>query len=227
MNDINEILARVKAQLADVEDKIKGKFDGVDESFANELQKGLREGLKECQEQLNKFKYHFKTNDSTGSTEENGDKEPSKKDPFAEKIERIAPYLSEETLHEAVEQFVNGELDLDINSILVYLSDDSISLLMKKLTECGGKFNGLDIEDILVYADSEDVNAAFMAKAREGVIDTAMMPYIDDDCWHELVVEYCKNEDSKLNIDAAYPYLDDEDVALLFKTYLKRRKKKD
>ena len=114
---------------------------------------------------------------------------------------------------------------MDIGCILPYLGEDSISLLMKKLIECGGEFNGLEIGEILPYAESDDVNAAFMAKAKNGIIDTDMMPYIDDDCWHELVVEYCENENSKLNIDEAYPYLDDEDVALLFKTYLKRRKK--
>lgn len=224
MTDINKILAQVKEQLAEVEDKIKSEFDGVDDSFAKGIQDGLKKGLKECQEQLKSFAFRFKTDDNKGSTEEKSEKP---RDEFAEKIERIAPYLDEDTLHDAVKQFVDGELDIDISSVLLYLSDDSISLLMKKLTECGGEFNGLKLNDILFYADSEDVNAAFMAKAKEGIIDTDMMPYIDDDCWHELVVEYCENEDSKLNIDEAYPYLDDEDVALLFKTYLKRRKNKN
>lgn len=141
-------------------------------------------------------------------------------------IEKILPYLEEDSLHELVVSFINGESDFDMKKALVYLEEDDISLLIKKLSECDGEeLNGLTVDDLLPYADDEDVDVLFMKGVRAGVINKRLFSYVSVDCWHEIVEEYCKDENSKLNIDDILPYLDEDDIRLLFKTYLKRQKK--
>ena len=141
-------------------------------------------------------------------------------------IEKILPYLDEDSLHELVVSFINGESDVDMKKVLVYLEEEDISLLIKKLAECDGQeFNGLTVNDLLPYAEEEAVDVLFMKGVRAGVIDKQLMSYVSDDCWHELVKEYCKDENSTLNIDEVFPFLDEDDIRLIFKTYLKRQKK--
>ena len=47
------------------------------------------------------------------------------------------------------------------------------------------------------------------------------------ECMKKVVEKYCDNSDYDINIDALYPFMDEEDISELFRAYLKRNKKTD
>ena len=154
-----------------------------------------------------------------------GSDESSKKKTKGDKILGMVPFLDEESLHELTVQFIDGNLEIEMREVLSFLEEEDVALLMNKIMENGGEpFRGLELADVLPFADEEDIGEIFKKKAKEGIIDESLIDYVDEDCWHEIVKDYCENEDSELDIDKIYPHLDEDDLKLLFKTYLKRQK---
>ena len=142
-----------------------------------------------------------------------------------DKILGMLPFLDEESLHELTVQFIDGNLEIEMKKVLSFLEEEDVALLMKKIMENGGEpFRGLELADVLPFADEEDIGEIFKKKVKEGIIDESLINYVDEDCWHEIVEDYCKDENSELDIDKIYPHLDEDDLKLLFKTYLKRQK---
>lgn len=144
---------------------------------------------------------------------------------YADRIISMLPHLDEDSIHELVEKIVNDEIEIDMSEVLDYLDEEDIKLLLDKIIESGGKhYKNLTLEEILPYADEEDISRVFIEKAKKGIIDEDLLDYVDEDCLHQVVVDYCNDENSELDIDCIYPHLDEDDLKLLFSSYLKRRK---
>lgn len=150
--------------------------------------------------------------------------DPGKEKTKGDKILGMVPFLDEESLHELTVQFLDGNLEIEMREVLPFLEEEDVALLLNRITENGEPFKGLELYDVLPFADEEDVGEIFKKKAKEGIIDEGLIDYVDEDCWHEIVRDYCDNENSGLDIDKIYPHLDEDDLKLLFKTYLKRQK---
>ena len=137
----------------------------------------------------------------------------------------MVPFLDEESLHELTLQFLDGDLEIEMQKVLPFLGEKDIALLMKKIADNNGEpFKELKLAHLLPFADEQEISRIFKQKAKQGIIDEELISYVDSDCWHEIVVDYCENKDSNLDIDKIYPHLDERDLKLLFKTYLTRQK---
>lgn len=141
-----------------------------------------------------------------------------------DKILGMVPFLDEESLHELTVQFIEGNLEIEMRKVLSFLEEDDVALLLEKIMESGEPFRGLKLADVLPFADEDYIGEIFKKKVKEGIIDESLINYVDEDCWHEIVEDYCENEDSELDIDKIYPHLDEDDLKLLFRAYLKRQK---
>ena len=238
MNDFEKILKDVEERLQGVELKIKKKLDSIDR-VVNDKLKAHGFGWDDDDDETD-----ANGADMNGSGGYNGADEASdgyaqtahtagaeanggvKYSDVAKKLEEIAPFMDKQTLHNLVGEFLYGELEMNMTVVLPFLDEGDISLIMKKLLKCEGEtFKGLKVKDLLPFADDKDIDELFIKRAKAGHIDRDMMPFVSKNCWHEIVKDYCRDEDSTLNIDEFYPYLDDNDIQLLFKTYLKRQKK--
>ena len=237
MNDFEKLFKNIEQKLQGIDEKIKRKLDSID-AVVNEKLKAHGFGWDDDEEERFEngadadFEDEFGDNGAERAGGRYSDFETDKGDGIvspsdvSRKLEEIAPFLDKGTLHNMVEEFLYGELDMDMSVALPFLSDGDISLIMKKLLKCDGEeFKGLTVRDLLPFADEKDIDALFIKRAKAGHIDRDMMAFISADCWHEIVKDYCRDEESTLNIDEFYPYLDDGDIQLLFKTYLKRQKK--
>lgn len=147
---------------------------------------------------------------------------PADKD---DKFVKMAPYLDEESLHELTVEFCDSDLETDMAAILPYLSDEDLLLILNKIEE-NEEFKYLREEDLFPYIDEKYIDELFLKKFSKGIIDEEMFSFVSDECWHNIVLKYCEDENSDIDIDAIYPFLNDEDINLLFKNYLKRRKSK-
>lgn len=143
----------------------------------------------------------------------------------SDRILKILPYLDEDSLHELTVQFLDFGLETDMKKVIPFLDEDDVFLIIKKIIENGGdEYRGVKLDDVLPFADDEAIGELFKKKIKEGILDETLLPYVDEDCLHEIVKEYCNDENSTLDIDKIYPFLDEEDINLLFRSYLKRRK---
>lgn len=234
MNDWEKLLKDVGERLQDVELKIKKKLDSIDRVVNDKLK---AHGFGWDDEDGGSYTdagaggndsadANSGENSQTAHGAETAGSGSVQYSDVAKKLEEIAPFMDKETLHNLVDEFLYGELEMNIAVVLPFLDEGDISLIMKKLLKCDGEtFKGLRVKDLLPFADDKDIDELFIKRAKAGHIDRDMMPFVSENCWHEIVKDYCKDEDSTLNIDEFYPYLDDNDIQLLFKTYLKRQKK--
>lgn len=237
MNDLEKLLKDVGERLQDVELKVKKKLDSIDKIVNDKLKAhgfGWDDEVAEedycadtngtgggnCADDIGA---EYAQTAHTAGSEAGGNVKYSD---VAKKLEEIAPFMDKHTLHNLVDEFLYGELEMNMSVVLPFLDEGDISLIMKKLLKCEGEtFKGLRVKDLLPFADDKDIDELFIKRAKAGHIDRDMMPFVSENCWHEIVKDYCRDEDSTLNIDEFYPYLDDNDIQLLFKTYLKRQKK--
>lgn len=222
MNEFEKLLKSVEERLQVIDEKIKRKLDSIDAVVNKKLKAhGFGWDDEDDESEVGSMEY-AQMGHTAGS---NGENTVNSRD-VAKKLEEIAPFLDKQTLHNMVEEFLYGDLEVNMAVVVPFLDDGDISLIMKKLLKCDGEtFKGLKVKDLLPFADDKDIDELFIKRAKAGRIDKDMMPFVSANCWHEIVKDYCKDEDSTLNIDEFYPYLDDNDIQLLFKTYLKRRKK--
>ena len=225
MKDFERQMAELEKQLEKMGDELSEYYAKYGEKiaekcqeFGKKIERKFSEAAKDYESGSDGSKDASPQNDAEG---ESG--EPAK---GKNSIEKMLPYLDEEALHEITVDFINGETYVNMKKVLPYLEEDDVSLLVKKLCASDGEqFNGLTVDDVLPYAEEEDVDALFMKGVKSGRMYKQLIGYVSDDCWHELAEDYCKNENSALDIDEVLPYLDEDDIRLIFKTYLKRNKK--
>lgn len=221
-------------------------FDMIEDNLVK-MDEKVNEKLSELYDKLDGYRDTFKKNSRgdnktvTVDIEDDGqdktvtvtidqdDKKSKKKDKHKkrDKLVEMAPFLDDESLHELVVEFLDGDLETEMDEFLPFLAESDIALLVNKFKETGtNEFKGLYLEELFPFASDVYIDELFMEKFLHGDIDESLIPFVSDKCWHELVVKYCEDEESELDIDAIYPFLDKEDLNLLFKTYLKRRSKK-
>lgn len=227
MKDFNEYFSeyfkKMEENLSKIDEKVNEKlseiYDKLDE-YRDTFRKNVSENKKK-----NGFNFDFGdvtvSDDGTKTVHINKKKEKSE-DKFVE----MAPFLDNDSLHELVVEFCNSDLETDMAEILPFLEEDDVGLLIAKFSGGVTEFKGLSLEDLFPFADEKSLDGLFMDKLLNGGLDDTMLPYVSDDCWHKLVVKYCEDENCKIDIDEIYPFLNDGDLRLLFKAYLKRRKSK-
>ena len=223
MKDLNEIFKMIEENLSSMDEKVNEKLSAL-------------------YDKLDDYRDIFKKNvygDKKGKTvtievdSDDGEKtvtvniDEDKKTKNKDKLVEMAPFLDKESLHELVVEFLDGDLETDMAEILPFLAEDDIALLVKRLKESGeNEFKGLRLGELFPFASDICIDELFLEKFLQGQTDESLIPFVSDNCWHELAVKYCENEDSNLNIDEIYPFLDEKDLKLIFKTYLKRRSRK-
>ena len=226
MKDFKEIFDLIEDNLVKMDEKVNAKLSELYDKLG-----GYRDTFKKNafgDNKTVKVDIEGEGDDKTVTVtidEDDKDKKSKKK---KDKLVEMAPFLDNESLHELVVEFLDGGLETDMADILPFLSESDIALLAGKFKEAGVKeFKGLHFEDLVPFASDICIDEMFMEKFLQGEIDENLVPFVSNKCWHELVVKYCEDENSDLNIDEIYPFLNKEDLNLLFKTYLKRRSKKE
>ena len=228
MKDFNEIFKLIEDNLANMDEKVNEKlsalYDKLDE-YRDIFKKNTRGDNKTVTVDIE----GEGDNKTVTVTIDEDEKKSKKKDKSKkrDKLVEMAPFLDNESLHELVVEFLDGDLETEMDEFLPFLDGRDIALLVNKFKEAGvNEFKGLHLEELFPFADEIYIDELFLEKFLHGSIDESLIPFVSDKCWHELVVKYCEDEESELDIDALYPFLDKEDLNLLFKTYLKRRSKK-
>lgn len=221
MKDFDKMMKDLRKTLSGLDDKIAEQVDATFKKyegfFGNNSEKDADDEdesytIKMPNIKMPTFKFDF-------------GKPQSEIDESDDEFVKMAPFLDEESLHELVVEFCDSDLQTDMKKILPFLEEEDVALIMDKFSGGATEFKGLCLDDLFPFAPEESIDKLFIEKVMAGDMDEKMLSFVSDDCWHEIVVKYCEDENSNLNIDAFYPFLDDEDLNLLFKTYLKRRKK--
>ncbi len=226
---LNELGKLIDDKLEGLETVINDKIQVYVTRFVDDNEKRRRERAERNKDNpvyeyhANGFTTHvYKDGTKTVTPEKEEEKKEKTK---GDKILGMVPFLDEESLHELTLQFLDGDLEIEMQKVLPFLGEKDIALLMKKIAGNNGEpFKALTLAHLLPFADEQEISRIFMQKAKQGVIDEELISYVDSDCWHEIVVDYCENKDSNLDIDKIYPHLDERDLKLLFKTYLTRQK---
>ena len=142
------------------------------------------------------------------------------------KIEKIIPFLSKDDLREVAQNILNGELDLNLTMILPFMNEKDVDDICSQVAENPELLSKVNMAAMYPFASEECIDKIFLAGITNGKTDNAALPFVSDECLHRLVEDYLQNDSVEFEIDQLYPFLDEEDIRLLSKTYIKRHHKK-
>ncbi|MCM1533163.1 MAG: hypothetical protein NC099_00750 [Corallococcus sp.] len=138
---------------------------------------------------------------------------------------RMLPYMDEEDVNELLSLALKRNFKCDVKEFLPYLDEEKVDEICEKIAADPEYAKDLTLDDVLPYASEEGIDKLFTTYARQGKFEPKALPYVSEECLHRFVTEYCANPDFDVDIDVLYPYLESKDISLLFKTYLKKRKR--
>ena len=123
----------------------------------------------------------------------------------------MLPFLDEEGLQILVDGLIDGSLtDISLGEILHFLEDEQIKELYNHYAAHPEK--GVSTTIFFPFMDDDDVDKEFLKQFAAGKINNEILPFVSDEALHSIV-----------DIDDLYPFLDDDDLTLLLKAYLKHK----
>lgn len=140
-------------------------------------------------------------------------------------IASMLPFLESEDLYELAKEILNGNVDMDIVALLPFMDEDDVDKICADLANNPERAEKVNLVAMYPFASEEYIDKLFVSQAKQGKIDNAALPFVSDEALHSLVLMYIDNPSLDLDLNELYPFLDSDDISLLFKAYLKNNKK--
>ncbi len=140
-------------------------------------------------------------------------------------IAKMLPFLESEDLYELAQEILNGNVDMDIVALFPFMDEEDIDKICVDLANNPEWAAKVNMVALYPFASDEYVDKLLEAQAKQGKIDKAILPFVSVDGLHSLVLMYIDNPTLNLDLDELYPFLDSDDISLLFQAYLKNNKK--
>lgn len=140
-------------------------------------------------------------------------------------IAGMLPFLDSEDLYELAHEILNDNVDMNVIALLPFMDEDAVDKLCDDLANNPQWAKKVNLTAFYPFASEEYVDKLFLSQAEQGKIDNEALPFVSGEALHNLILKYAETPDLEINIDLLYPFLDGEDISLLFKTYLKKNKK--
>lgn len=137
----------------------------------------------------------------------------------------IAPFMDESDVYALAMDALKREVEFSLAELLPFMDEDDVDKICEQIINNPDKNYNITLEELYPFASEDAVDKLFLHSARNGKFYESAIPFVSDECLHQFVVDYCKNPNEDINLDAIYPFLESKDLALLLKTYLKNRKK--
>jgi hypothetical protein len=191
---LDETIAAAEEELKLDEAAEKAKSNGF---FIHKTANGFEVDTKALEESLTEFgdKIATKINNALDAAAKSFNEsvaaaqEKAARKKKVDKLAKMFPYMQEEEIHEIAEQILNGDeelKDIDIASLLPFMSQEDAGALFEKSLEAGDK----------LYLDC--------------------VPYVGEEVLSKLVDRYVSGECQDLRMDGIYPYLSSKDVKRIF-----------
>lgn len=139
-------------------------------------------------------------------------------------MSKILPFLESGDLWDLAQEILNGNVKMNIVQLLPFMDEKDVDKICADLADHPEHCKGISLMSVYPFASEKYVDELFLSQAKAGKVDENALPFVSEECLHKLIKEYADNPDIDLNVDALYPFLQSEDISLLFKTYLKRAK---
>ncbi|MCK9470569.1 MAG: hypothetical protein WC006_08380 [Bacilli bacterium] len=109
---------------------------------------------------------------------------------------------------------------MNINKLLPFLDDESLSLYLEKVKE--GKLPAKDLVKALPFLNKTHIKEVYTL-IQEQKLDLsleALLPFMDDDVIEDMYEKVLNNEITNIDEEAILPFLSEEKIKSLFKKYL-------
>jgi len=128
------------------------------------------------------------------------------------------PFASEEGLSDLVRLAVSGEMQgVSLKALLPFVDDDTLKALAQKVIASNGDFQGITLASLFPFMDDDDVDRAFVAQVEKGDPSaSSLAPFASEDAFHYLVKEYLSGKLEHFDLDAFYPFMDEDDLKTIF-----------
>lgn len=141
-------------------------------------------------------------------------------------IASMLPFLESEDLLELANEILSGNIDMPISAVLPLMDEEEVDKLCDRLAKEPQLQEKINLTELYPFASEEYVDKLFLSQVAQGKVDSAALSFVSEDCLHELVLQFAENPNLDIDFDVVYPFLDSDDISLLFRAYLKHNKNK-
>lgn len=126
----------------------------------------------------------------------------------------IAPFVNDTIWDEIVNRYLNKELEIPITKLFCYMDDQLITKIYESVK--AGTCPEIDINSMLPYLHEDLINEEFERAISLGDDYKKFLPFISESALHKYAVAYTQEDSSVLDIDAAFPFMSNADIKMIF-----------
>ena len=130
-------------------------------------------------------------------------------------LKKIIPFLDDDDLKELIEKILasdNQEYNgISIEELLPFLDEEDVDKMLLNYSD-----NEKNYRMILPFASEEKIGELFLKRIEQKKPIKDLLPFVNDSTLHDLVVKLLNGQEMEVDFDDIYPFLDDEDIKLVF-----------
>lgn len=138
-------------------------------------------------------------------------------------LKKIIPFLDDEDLKDLIGKVLESENQeyngVTVDNLLPFLDDEDVDQLLQKYSD-----DGKDYTRLLPFASDKKISSLFITRIEQHKSIKDLLPFVDDSALHELVIKLVQGEEIDINFDEILPFLEDEDIKLVFKYVMGKTK---
>lgn len=109
-----------------------------------------------------------------------------------------------------------------IYQMLPFMDNEELAWLTRQILEGKEEYASLSLVALMPFLSDEDCDAVFMKAVEQHQQLEDLLPFVSDQCLHELVQQYMSGEAIGCDVNQLYPFLSNADLKELFHYELKK-----
>ena len=118
-----------------------------------------------------------------------------------------------------VNHFFENENSMKLTGFYPFMSKESLTDLFVRMNQ--EHYKTSDVASLMPFVRAKMIDEVFLNKIREGLPFEHFLPFVSRKCLHQLACDYCEGA-MDIPIDSCYPFMEDEDIRMIFRYFLSK-----
>lgn len=125
----------------------------------------------------------------------------------------LAPFVDDDVWEEVIKLLKEG-YKINLPPLYPFMEDDSLQEIYEMVKS--GELKDVNISSLYPFIDDDYLDEMFLKQVKEGKDYVGMAPFVSEECLHKIAEDYV-NGDTIIDINCLYPFMDSDDIKMIFK----------
>ncbi|MDD4123981.1 MAG: hypothetical protein PHD50_03825, partial [Bacilli bacterium] len=125
----------------------------------------------------------------------------------------LAPFVDDDVWEEVIKLLKEG-YKINLPPLYPFMEDDSLQEIYEMVKS--GELKDVNISSLYPFIDDDYLDEMFLKQVKEGKDYVEMAPFVSEECLHKIAEDYV-NGDTIIDINCLYPFMDSDDIKMIFK----------